>query len=56
MVLVPMESPDTMPVPTPTVATLAVPLAQVPPTVASLNAAVVPSHKVVAPVMASGTG
>jgi hypothetical protein len=52
---VPAEAPPTMPEPVPTVATLVLPLAHVPPP-ASVSAVVLPMQTLVVPVIAPGSG
>jgi hypothetical protein len=55
MVLVPVDTPVTMPVVMSTVATAVLLLTHVPPETESVNAAVVPAHITVGTVIAGGT-
>ena len=52
----PVEIPETIPVDEPMVATEVLLLLHMPPGVASESVVVVPAHKLVAPVIAAGTG
>ena len=56
MVAVPGDTPDTIPVNEPIVATAVFPLAHLPPGVASVKVDGIPTHTLVEPVMAAGNG
>ena len=56
MLAVPAVMPDTIPVPAPIVATAVLLLLQVPPVLVVLRVVVCPTHALVLPVMAAGSG
>ena len=56
MLAVPEVRPDTIPVPAPTVATAVLLLLQVPPVLVVPKVVVCPTHALILPVMAAGSG
>lgn len=56
MLAVPAVIPDTIPVPAPTVATAVLLLLHAPPVLVVLKVVVCPTHALVLPVMAAGSG